>query len=260
MSLHKSTSLMIVIGLTIFTAFFTYTSLGSPIFRTILVLPFVLFLPGYALLSAVSRRTPADGPEFVLLSVGLSIAIAVLCGVVLSWTTFGLQARSWSIALAAITVIASLVGLSRRREVLPNASSHSLSTGMDLVQQMMLGLAVVVAVAAFLIARQGLVQQPTEPFTQLWLLPPQKDAPTTVQFGINNQEQQTVTYRLQLINDPILIEQWSNIELEPGQKWESKIELPADLDPTIPVKARLYRQDAPGEVYRETLIWLEQSP
>lgn len=255
----KSYNLIFVILFTIVATLFTYTGVGNPAFRTILALPFMLFLPGYTLLTAIGPRTPMGRPEFLLLSLGLSIAITVLCGLVLNWTPIGLQAQSWSIVLGAIILIVSLIGLTRRQEVLP-AASYSFSIGLDVVQQIMIGLALVVAVAAFLIARQAALQQPDVSFTQLWLLPPQEAGSATIQIGIFNQEKETIAYRLQLINGPALIQQWSVIELEPEQKWETTVELPVDVDRSKPVEARLYRRDTPGEIYRETLIWLGQTP
>jgi uncharacterized membrane protein len=255
---HKSSDLLIIIAVAGIATIFLYYEYGNSAFRAILALPFALFLPGYAALMAINPHVTIRRPEFILLSVGLSLAVTALCGLLLNWTPGGMQSQSWSIALGVFIIVASLIGLSRRREISLTPSA-SFSIGLDCTQQIMLGLAVVIVVAAFTIARQGALQQPTTPFTQLWLLPPEETESSIVQIGILNQENKTLTYRLQLISEPFLLMQWTSIELESGKTWETTFDLPADLDRSEPVKARLYRQDSPGVIYRETLIWVDQT-
>ncbi len=256
MSRHKSSDLLLIIVLTAVTIFLIYYGYGNPVSRTLLALPLVLFLPGYTALAAINPRTTLRRPEFILLSIGMSLAVTGLLGLLLNWTSSGLQTQSWSVALGGFTLIACLIGLTRRREILLVPSSP-FSIGLDWTQQMLVGLAVVIAAAAFIIARQGALQQPTIPFTQLWLFPPDEARPHSVRLGIHNQESATLTYRLKLVNDDQVIQEWDPVDLKSGEKWEVTVELPEQINAAQPLEALLYRQDSPGVIYRQVLVWIK---
>ncbi len=61
--------------------------LPSDVLRIILGLPFVLFFPGYTLISALfHRKGSLSDIERVALSFGLSIAVVALIGLILNYT------------------------------------------------------------------------------------------------------------------------------------------------------------------------------
>src|SRR5574337_2061409 len=62
--------------------------------RVVLGLPFVLFFPGYVLIAALyPRRSDLDGVERVALSLGLSLAVVPLIGLVLNYTLWGIRLK-----------------------------------------------------------------------------------------------------------------------------------------------------------------------
>src|SRR5712692_10898639 len=64
---------------------------NSPV-RVVLGLPLVLFFPGYVLIAALyPRRNDLDGIERVALSLGLSLAVVPLIGLVLKYTPWGIR-------------------------------------------------------------------------------------------------------------------------------------------------------------------------
>lgn len=64
----------------------------SGAFRIAFGLPFVLFFPGYTLVSALfPRRGDLSGIERVALSFGLSITIAPLIALILNYTPWGIR-------------------------------------------------------------------------------------------------------------------------------------------------------------------------
>jgi len=120
--------------------------------RIIFGLPFVLFLPGYALIAALfpeagtgpvgdgpdgdgTTKPPRssdgddritlrdgrgiDGIERVALSFGLSIAVVPLIGLVLNFTPWGIRLAPIVIAVGGFTLIASAVAAYRRWELPP---------------------------------------------------------------------------------------------------------------------------------------------
>ncbi|WP_207212762.1 DUF1616 domain-containing protein [Halogeometricum borinquense] len=105
---------------------------GTPI-RIILGLPYLLFIPGYALVAALfpeaaERSTRMDdneteiesgidGIERVALSFGLSIAVVPLIGLLLNFTPWGMRLIPIVAVVSAFTVILTFVA-SRRRQAL----------------------------------------------------------------------------------------------------------------------------------------------
>jgi uncharacterized membrane protein len=111
--------------------------------RVVFGLPFVLFIPGYALIAALfpergsttEERADADettdsegtvgtesggidGIERVALSFGTSIAVVPLLGLVLNFTPWGIRLVPILVAVSGFTVVAVAVG-SARRKALP---------------------------------------------------------------------------------------------------------------------------------------------
>jgi len=90
---------------------------SSNVPRIILGLPFILFIPGYTLLAALfPRRTDLRLTERVALSLGLSIAVVVLMGLMLNYT-WGLGVYPIVAALALFIFVTSAIAWYRRRRL-----------------------------------------------------------------------------------------------------------------------------------------------
>ena len=74
----------------------------------------VLFLPGYALIEALYPKGELDELTRFALSIGLSLAITPLTGLVLNYTPFGIRLLPVAISLAAITLALLLAALHRK--------------------------------------------------------------------------------------------------------------------------------------------------
>lgn len=75
---------------------------------------FVLFLPGYALLKALYPNKEPDGLTRFALSIGLSIALVPLVGLVLNYTPLGLRLGPVAASLAVLTAALLSAALARR--------------------------------------------------------------------------------------------------------------------------------------------------
>jgi uncharacterized membrane protein len=103
----------------------------SNVLRIILGLPFIVFLPGYTLTAALfPKRAGLNGMERVALSFGLSIAVAVLMGLILHYTPWGIGLYPIVISLALFIFVTSIIAWYRRRR-LPTEEGFSirLNTG-----------------------------------------------------------------------------------------------------------------------------------
>jgi uncharacterized membrane protein len=114
----------------------------SPL-RVLLGLPYVLFIPGYAFISALfpeasdknseisdesdaesggktivtSRSEGIDGIERVALSFGLSIAIVPLIGLILNFTPFGIRLVPIMTGITVFTLFATTIAIFRRQNL-----------------------------------------------------------------------------------------------------------------------------------------------
>ena len=74
--------------------------------RVIFTVPVILFIPGYVLIAALfPEKKSIDGIERFALSVGLSIAVVPLIGLVLNYTPFGIRLNPIVISLVIFTLI-----------------------------------------------------------------------------------------------------------------------------------------------------------
>jgi len=199
--------------------------------RVVFGLPFVLFLPGYAVIAALfpedggkedGEREGIDGIERVALSFGLSIAVVPLVGLVLNFTPFGIRLLPILLSVSGLTVALVVVGAVRRRELPPEerfrvpyrdwirearGELFEPESQLDAALNVLLVVSVLVAVAsvgyAVAVPKQG------ESFTEFYLLTQQEngslvadDYPTEftrgearpLVVGISNHEHGTESY------------------------------------------------------------------
>jgi hypothetical protein len=221
--------------------------------RIAATLPLVILLPGYALTSALFARQARELPAHLLLSVGLSLAITILEGLALNLTPWGLQAVSWALALGGTTIAAGAVALLRGRRAARSPAAPA--AGPTIRQSLMIGASALMLLAAITIASSPAPQEGLEGYTSLWMVPAPTGSPGALQVGVSSLEFATTRYRLQLEADGQVIHEWPTILLEPSQTWEADAIVRPELLRAGPVKAVLYRLDAPAQVYRHALWW-----
>ena len=76
----------------------------------------VLFLPGFALIEALYPKRELDELTRFALSIGLSLALVPLTGLVLNYTPFGIRLLPVAISLAGLTLVLLGFALNRRFE------------------------------------------------------------------------------------------------------------------------------------------------
>ena len=84
--------------------------------RYVLGSALILFLPGYALIEALYPKKELDELTRFALSIGLSLAIVPLTGLVLNYTPFGIRLLPVAISIAGLTVTFLCVSLHRRHQ------------------------------------------------------------------------------------------------------------------------------------------------
>jgi uncharacterized membrane protein len=225
----------------------------------ILTLPLAIVFPGYALSSALFPRRALVIPERIVFSLGLSLIIVILSGLVLNLTPFGLRTNSWAVCLGGITLGASGVALVRRRGQ-DEPAPRWLMERLTFRKGLLLVLAGVIICGAVAVSINGASQQSHTAFTQLWILPVSgANSKNTVRLGVSNMEPRAENYLLEVDVNGLVAKVWPAIDLRPNENWETTLVLQqtgrtGQIGPAK-VEVFLYR-DTSTTVYRHVLLWL----
>jgi len=219
---------------------------GVPLLRIPAALALVLFLPGYALQALLLQSGRLAVLERLLVSVGISLALTILCGLLLNQTPAGLTSVAWAALLSAMVMLAALGAWLRRLgwgtpERLKDGTEGARHLALPRFRQAAwLTLALIAMLLAFGIARQAAAQPNNAGFTQLWMVPDPSQPQTVVDIGVTSQETATTSFRLVLTSGNNTIWQWPALALQPGQTWSARVGLPAGDPAQMHLQAVLY--------------------
>ena len=219
-------------------------------FRSLVLLPLILILPGYATAAVLFPAGTIGVAERSLYTLTLSIAIAGIGGLLLQ-LFIGLDRTSWGVLLAAVTVVIASAGLILGGE--RPAPQVSLPSMLPLVAAAFL-LAGAIAALAIVSARHGLAEgQARIAFTDFWLVPTGPAGASsqveTLSVGLSSHERYTYRYKLRISRGASVIVH-RKIELRPGHRWLGHLTVTAPPGGT-PIVARLFRE---GELYRQLRV------
>ncbi len=251
---RKSLALPLIIGASILAMIIISLDLRLPVVREVSGLALIFILPGLAL--ALHLRSISGVFERITFSIGMSLVITMLSAFVLNLTPGGLRGDHWAIFLGTITLVLTTGTLVRGRTQPTGQPISGKPPTAHLRQFVVLMLAALITTGALSLARTSALQQHGPGFTQLWLLPSGDASPSTVRLGIQSNEHTVVAYRLQLGYAEQSIQNWPEIRLTPGERWETTISLPVQASDTR-LEARLYKLHVPNVVYRQTWLWLK---
>jgi hypothetical protein len=77
---------------------------------------FVVFLPGYSLTKALFPEKEIDNIERVALSIGMSLALVPITGLLLNYTPWGIRATPLTVSLLALTTIFATAAIIREQQ------------------------------------------------------------------------------------------------------------------------------------------------
>lgn len=246
----------------------------SPV-RVVLGLPFVLFFPGYTLIAALyPRRGDLDGIERLALSLGLSLAVVPLIGLVLNYTPWGIRLAPIVVSLTLFIGICSLVAGHKRRILAESerfpADIRPVIAATRRLPWVTIGLsAMVMGLVLFLGFRFGVLggSRVGEAFTEFYVLGPSgkaegyprnlfPDQEAEVILGVVNQEGQLTNYTIEIRGEGRLLKRLGPFRLADKQKWEDKVSFalrrPGDR---VKVEFLLFRQGTRG-IYRSLHLWV----
>jgi hypothetical protein len=220
-----------------------------PVLRVVLTVPLVLFLPGYALVSAALPRFVVPTIERVLLSVGISVALTILVGTVLGWPTFGLTKATWPLALMSLTIILIVIAWARR--------VHSGVVGarprfvpVPLRSALLMSLAVLIVANVVVGARIYANSQAAPVPIQMWMLPIDGE-PDQARLGMNaGPDGGDFRLVVSAAGEPI---HEFDVQVPAEQTWETVLVLPEETR-DVPIVARMYEDGSDIESRYVTLV------
>ena len=220
---------------------------ASAVVRSLLAVPFVLLVPGYAGVCAIFG-TALGFAERLAIGIGLSLALGGLVGLALHLTPLGVRPLPWLLALIVVTLVAAAIA--RRRGALP-ALPRRFGATVPLPQALILVLATLVTCAALGVAVVGAQRAPMVGFTQLWLVPSATQG--TVDLGVENHENRTLNGTLVLTQGGKELQRWSDLAVADGATWERTLPLSVTAG-SGPIEATLYQNDDPTAIYRRVQL------
>jgi uncharacterized membrane protein len=224
------------------------------IVRILAAVPLALFLPGYATLAVAfgARRPPT--PTLLVASVGTSLSVLALSGLLLDLLPGGIETLTWAILLLAL-VLACCRGAALRRGPGRRAGPRLRVPRLARRDLGLLVAAAAIATAAFVLAQTPLPAGKATGFTALWMLPGAGER--SVEVGVVSSEHDRRDYLLRLEGVRGQAPRSSRFGLEPGE--EKTFRLPVSrgtaAHPTR-VTASLYQVSEPGHLYRRVVSWM----
>ena len=275
MILRQADLILAVLGALALVALDAAASPPAPA-RVALGVPFVLVLPGYALVAAIfPRKNDLDFLQRIALSVGLSAAVIPLLGLALNYSPWGIRPHPTVIAVGAFTVLLAVVAAARR-QLVPRDQAFRPSPavpwrrflpanafGRALAAAAVLLFVTLTAAGAYLLTapRSG------EAYTEFYLLSAGGRAryPDALMLGerarltlaVANHEGRAAGYRIVAKVGGAIAGEVSAMRLKDGQSWEQEVEvLPNRAGDGQKVEYLLYREGV-SEPYRRLHLWLD---
>ncbi|AKB18898.1 MULTISPECIES: DUF1616 domain-containing protein [unclassified Methanosarcina] len=279
--------LLFVVGFVVLTDIFVLIPVLSESFiRTVLGLPLVLFLPGYALTAVLfPTKTGLEGIERAALSVGVSVAVVPLIGLVLNNTSFGIKEVPLLVSLSVFVILACAAAYIRRRQfsedkafgVSFKASAYSLlaqvlgktESSTEKILRIFLAISILALVGT--VAYISIVPHEQEPFTEFYILGPDGKADNyttdyvqgesgTVVIGIANHEHRAVNYTMdvRLENRSLpLPENLINIKLDDNTTLEEPLEITPSVEgENMELQFLLFNETEKAVPYRDLRLWI----
>jgi uncharacterized membrane protein len=266
---------VIITGLLLVIVFF------SDFLRIILGLPFALFLPGYLLMAVLfPEKDEFDGLARIALSMGLSIIIVPLIGLLQNFLSSGVRLMPMMLSLIFFDIFLLFLSWYRRTN-LPEEKRFALTLKIDLIKWSNKTKGTKVIQTALLITGFLLI------FTSVFILSSPKTGksftefyikslddvtagyPEQLQTGENgtvkaviiNNEQQKTSYRMEIWVDGDIIQTISPINLENQEKQEITVMFKAEkLNDLAKVEFLLFRDGQDMKPYRQLRLWVEILP
>jgi len=234
---------LLVIVLVIVVFLFPYD-----IVQVILGLSTVFLFPGYTLMAALfPRRGQISNAERLALSLGMSITVLPLIGLILNYTLWGIRLESILYSVVLFIFAMSVIAWFRQKKLageerfniefqlgIGNLGKHGRDRVLSIV--LVVTMVGVVGMLGYVMLKPKIGQK----FTEFYILGSEGNAadyPKKLAVGqkgnvtvvIANQEYEAVFYQIEVRIDTIKIGKLTGIELMHGERWEGNVEFVTEV-------------------------------
>lgn len=264
--------------------------INTSLIRVTLGLIFIVFLSGYALVSALfPARSVITDVERIALSISMSIVVVPIIGIILNFTKMGIRPGPMNISITLIIILLCIIANERRKRLSDDERYSTNISWIFLEAKNMLknilddpikniSLLLPCAAILFSIVLIGIVlsiPQQVDNYTIFYIDDinhTDKDFPINFNLseekpiiaGIINRENSNRAYELiiSIKNETLSNVIYSNnISLEKGDKWEETIYLKPDIaGKNLKIEFMLYDKNDKTVPYRSLHLWINVNP
>lgn len=215
----------------------------------------LLAVPGFAISRAFGPR-PLSWPETLLVTIGSTLAITVLGGILTALAPAGLGSRTFAIVEVAVLAATAIAWLSRVSRGEVRWAMHGKGKRMALASLLLAGVGVVLAGAGVTLATRSAQDQAGPDFVQFWSLPARESIGASV--GIRNVARVPLQCAVAIDRPDRQGLSWNAGSVAPGQTVLGLLPA-ADPDETAPWRLALTCTGA-GEAPIERQVTIEPPP
>jgi uncharacterized membrane protein len=251
--------------------------ISSNVPRIILGVPFLLFIPGYALLVAIfTKKEGMDGIARVAFSFILSLTIVGFFGIILSYTPWGIRLEPILFSIFTFVLITSIITWWRQRK-LPKEERFSIELDIKVpslgqsIWDKMLAVILVIAIlgAVGVVAYTSTKPKVKEAFTEFYILGKEGKATnyltdlkigvkSSLKVGIINHEGKEVNYRVEASINGTKLSEVGPITLVDGQKSETEIGItPVKAGQNQKLELLLYKGNETKPYLQPIFFWVD---
>lgn len=274
--------LIILIWIMITLVFVTSHGLENSPIRTVFGIPMVLFIPGYVLVASLfPARGDLDNIERMALSVGMSIAIVPLLGLLLSFTV-GIRLASVVATIVIYSTFLIVVAIYRRKKlskeerfsIEPYKIYRIIVDGIKPKGRIdaVLSVILISTIVATTCVVYYVIESPKlgEKFTEFYVLDENGKAdnyttnlklgnPATYIVGISNNEHESTNYTLQVLLDKRVLTS-KEIFNGHGETWEDRIIVEPDREGAdLMLEFLLFKGGDTTVPYRSLHLWVNST-
>lgn len=260
-------------NLDIFLAFFgglgavalVLTHLNSGILGIFIGLLLVFVAPGYIISIALFPESTWSFMERTILTMGISLAVSVVGGIILYAMKIPLLPESWALFYGAIIFFIGSIAIIRRlikhyparrkTDKAPESHAHLMPNPRQLG---LFALAALIFLSAMILAQTMAKYYPDTEIVQLWILPAENSSTPSIRLGAMVNESAPREYSIWLQRGGYTVQTWAHVTLQPGERWETVVQVNPNMSGTGPLEAFMYRYDQPSIPYRHVLLWMDQ--
>jgi len=243
--------------------------------RIIIGIPYLLFLPGYLILKVLSLYDELKDEYKLGLSVGVSILILSLISLGLNYTLWGLQKNTVYIFLMSIIMSLVLFNHWKQRHTYSDGNAQLIENAknfwnnINVIQKITIyiSLMAIIIIFSLLFYRITTIRS-GEKFTEFYILDVNGKLDSSLlvikpnqqahfRFGISNNEEKTMNYRLEILISDQIVYSSAGIEIPAKKIYEKLIDLtlPSNIKDGDKVIYYLYINDE-MKPYRTLTSWV----